>query len=56
MTNALARLKVGIMTLTLGMYFPPRRLSKYWSGPRVEAEGVDAEERARRIPTVDCNE
>ena len=31
-------------------------LLKYWNGPRVEAEGVDGEERARRIPTVGCNE
>ncbi len=29
---------------------------KNWSGSRVEAEGADGEERARRIPARGCNE
>lgn len=33
-----------------------KRLLKSWSGPRVEAEGVDGEERARRIPCVGWKE
>ncbi len=32
------------------------RSLKYWNGPRVEAEGADGKERARRIPTAGCNE
>ncbi len=32
------------------------RLLKYWSGPRVEAEGADGKERVRRIPAAGCNE
>jgi hypothetical protein len=34
----------------------PRRLLKYWSVPRVEAEGVDGKERMRRIPAAGCTE
>ena len=33
-----------------------RRLLKYWSGSRVEAERADGKERARRIPAAGCNE
>src|SRR5207302_9512462 len=34
----------------------PNRLLKYWSRSRVEAEGMDGEERVRRIPAWGCNE
>ena len=34
----------------------PRRLLKYWRGPRVEAEVEDGKKRTRRIPGVGCNE
>ena len=34
----------------------PGRLLKYWSVPRVEAEGVDGKERMRRIPAADYTE
>ena len=37
-------------------YQPPRRLLKNWSGSRVEAEGADGKERARRIPARGCHE
>jgi len=40
----------------LGATILARRLLKYWSGPRVEAEGMDGKERVRRIPAAGCND
>ncbi|CAN5593728.1 hypothetical protein BH20VER3_BH20VER3_05480 [soil metagenome] len=42
--------------LRLWSLAPVKRLLKNWSGLRVEAEGADGKERARRIPARGCNE